>query len=62
MDKVLPVTAARDKLADVIDDVRTLGRRVALSRHGHSFVLATSPRDSDCTVQHSSTDPTWSSV
>lgn len=47
MDKVLPVTAARDKLADVIDDVRTLGRRVALSRHGKTVAVIVPIEDAE---------------
>lgn len=47
MDQILPVTAARDKLAEVIDDVRTMGRRVALSRHGKPVAVIVPVEDAE---------------
>ena len=47
MDQVMAVTTARENLAEVIDDVRTLGRRVALSRHGKPVAVIVPVEDAE---------------
>ena len=47
MDDIVAVSSAREHLSELIDDVRTMGRRIGLSRHGRTVAVLVPIEDAE---------------
>lgn len=47
MDDIVAVSAAREHLSELIDDVRTMGRRIGLTRHGRTVAVLVPVEDAE---------------